>query len=408
MTTFSFLTNIIPNETSELPQTSGQEAHPDEHHLRWNLDQIRYKLFILSGKGGVGKSSVAVTLALALARRGFDVGLLDVDLHGPDVYRMLGLGKPLSLIHGEHSLPEDLKHLKIISVEAMMQNRDAAIIWRGAVKHKIIRQFLSQIEWEALDFLIIDAPPGTGDEHLAIAESIPEARAVIVSTPQEISLADVRKSINFCQKIGLQIIGVVENMSHVVCADCGTSIPLFRSGVGDQAIRSLNLNLLGSLPFDPQIVAAADDGRLKDLDPADSPFFQELDTVLNNIFTAVGQTEPQKSLAAGEPGVTRFAVPVQDGRLAEQFSQNQHFALITVRRNQIVEQREAIPPDFKPGILPAWLKREGVTHIIAAGLKTSVQDFFNRQGLTVILASSGLSPETLVKQHLDNLSAKND
>ena len=200
-------------ESCELHHNTIDEDQSPETQIRWILEQIQHKLLIMSGKGGVGKSSVAVTLALALARRGYAVGLIDVDLHGPDVYRMLGLGEPVDLFHAKYNLPADISNnLRIISIEAMMKDRDAAVIWRGPIKHKIIRQFLTDIEWGSLDFLIIDAPPGTGDEPLTVAHTIPEAQAVIVTTPQEISLADVRKSINFCQKVNMQILGVVENM----------------------------------------------------------------------------------------------------------------------------------------------------------------------------------------------------
>ncbi len=389
-------------EGCELHQKAGEEPHADECQIRWTLEQIRHKLLVMSGKGGVGKSSVAVTLALALARRGFAVGLIDVDLHGPDVYRMLGLGEPLDLAQGKYNLPADVFHnLKIISIEAMMKDRDAAVIWRGPIKHKVIRQFLTEVEWGPLDFLIIDAPPGTGDEPLTVAHTIPEARAVIVTTPQEISLADVRKSINFCRKVDMHILGVVENMGHLICPDCGKSIPLFKSASGDRTVQSLDLDLLGSLPFDSQIVEAADAGRLTDVDASNSPFFQALNQVVDAILTAVGQFEPQKDLSTREPGVLKFAVPVQDGRLSEHFGQSQQFTLITVRDNHIFDQVEAAPPDFKPGILPAWLDRQGITHIIASGMGEATRKFFQRKGIEVITGAPALSPETLVQQYLD-------
>ena len=389
-------------EGCELHHKTGDEAQTDECQIRWILEQIRHKLLIMSGKGGVGKSSVAVTLALALARRGFAVGLIDVDLHGPDVYRMLGLGEPLDLFHGQYNLPADVfQNLKIISIEAMMKDRDAAVIWRGPVKHKVIRQFLTEIEWGPLDFLIIDAPPGTGDEPLTVAHTIPEAQAVIVTTPQEISLADVRKSINFCQKVNMQILGVVENMGHLICPDCGKSIPLFKSTRGGQSVQSLGLNIIGSLPFDPQIVEAADTGRLTDVDTSTSPFFQALNRVVDTILTAVGQSEPQKHLLIREPGVSKFAIPIHDGQLSQQFGQNPLFALITVKNHHITDQTEVSPPDFKPGILPAWLDRQGVTHIIAAGMGEKAKKFFQRKGIEVITGAPTLPADTLVQQYLN-------
>jgi ATP-binding protein involved in chromosome partitioning len=389
-------------EGCELHHKASEEASTDECQIRWTLEQIRHKLLVMSGKGGVGKSSVSVTLALALARRGFAVGLIDVDLHGPDVYRMLGLGEPLDLAHGQYNLPADVFHnLKIISIEAMMQDRDAAVIWRGPIKHKVIRQFLTEVEWGPLDFLIIDAPPGTGDEPLTVAHTIPEARAIIVTTPQEISLADVRKSINFCRKVNMEILGVVENMGHLICPDCGKSIPLFKSASGGRTVQSLDLDLIGSLPFDPQIVEAADAGRLTGIDASNSPFFKALDRIVDSILNAVGQSEPQKNLSTREPGALKFAVPVHDGLLSQNFGQTRQFTLITVQDNLIVDQIEAAPPDFKPGILPAWLDRQGVTHIIASGMGETTRKFFQRKDIEVITGAPALSPETLVQQYLD-------
>ena len=388
-------------EGCELHHKAGDEGQTDECQIRWILEQIRYKLLIMSGKGGVGKSSVAVTLALGLARRGFTVGLMDVDLHGPDVYRMLGLGEAIDLYHGQYNLPADVFHnLKIISIEAMMKDRDAAVIWRGALKHRIIRQFLTEIEWGPLDFLVIDAPPGTGDEPLTVARTIPEAKAVIVTTPQEISLADVRKSIHFCQQLNMEILGIVENMGHVICPDCGKSMPLFKSASGGKSLQSLGLNLIGSLPFDPQIVKAADAGRLTEVDTSKSPFFNALDQVVNSILASVGQPEPQK-VPGREPGVAKFALPFQDGGLAPQFGQNKQFVLITIKDNQIVAKVEESLPDFKSGILPAWLDRQGVTHIIAAGMGDRAKKFFQRKGIEVITGDPAVPLETLVQQYLD-------
>jgi len=389
-------------EGCELHLNSGDDISPEECQLRWVLAEIRHKLMVMSGKGGVGKSSVAVTLALSLARRGFAVGLMDVDLHGPDVYRMLGLGEPLDLVQAQYNLPADLYHnLKVISIEAMMKDRDAAVIWRGPIKHKIIRQFLTEIVWGPLDFLVIDAPPGTGDEPLTVAHTIPEAQAIIVTTPQEISLADVRKSINFCRKVGMPILGVVENMSHLICPDCGKSIPLFTSGGGSRGVQSLEQALLGSLPFDPQIVEAADAGRLTGVDASQSPFLQALDRTVDAILAALGKPEPQKTLPRREAGVLKFAVPLHNGQLAEKLGQDQRFSLITVRENQIVAQEEAAPPDFKPGILPAWLDRQGITHLITAGMSDNARKFFQRKGIEVIDGDPALPPVTLVRQYLD-------
>src|SRR4030042_351626 len=167
---------------SSCSMAEGHKESLEEKAIHRTLKQIRHKILVMSGKGGVGKSSVAVSLALALARRGYKVGLMDVDLHGPNVLRMLGLKNPLDLMHAQFQLPPDLfDTLRVISIEALMKNREMAVIWRGPLKHQLIQQFLTEVQWGALDYLVIDAPPGTGDEPMSVAQTIPEAQALIVT-----------------------------------------------------------------------------------------------------------------------------------------------------------------------------------------------------------------------------------
>jgi len=181
--------NLASGHT-ETRSHQGKSLEEEDRAIHRTLRNIRHKLLVMSGKGGVGKTSVAVALALSLARRGFKVGLMDVDIHGPNVLRMLGLKEPFDVQHAQFDLPPDLYHnLKIISIEALMRNREIAVIWRGPLKHQLIRQFLSEVQWGELDYLVIDAPPGTGDEPMSVAQTIPDAKAIIVTTPQEISLA---------------------------------------------------------------------------------------------------------------------------------------------------------------------------------------------------------------------------
>ena len=276
----------------------GGEEHFQEALLRATLNQIGHKLLVMSGKGGVGKSSVAVSLALTLARQGYKVGLMDVDLHGPNVLRMLGLSQPLA---GGSSprlfyVPEGIDNLKVVSIEAFMPDRESAVIWRGPMKHQAIRQFVSDIDWGKLDYLVIDSPPGTGDEPLSVVQTIPEAQAIIVTTPQEVSLADVRKSIDFCRKTNLKILGLLENMGRLVCPDCGKEIPLFASGGGQRLATLVDVPFLGSLPFDPQIVESADQGRLSQVKPEASPFLQEFAQVVEKLVAATPKSHsPQVS-----------------------------------------------------------------------------------------------------------------
>jgi Mrp family chromosome partitioning ATPase len=215
----------------------------------------------MSGKGGVGKTSTAVNIAIALADNRYNVGIMDVDLHGPDVPRMLGLtGIPDVNSNRKLNPMRWSQNLCAISMESFLPKRDDAVIWRGPLKFSAIRQFIADVEWGELDFLIIDSPPGTGDEPLTVAQQIPDAKAVIVTTPQEVALADVRKSISFCRTIHLDIFGLVENMSGFNCPHCGQIIDLFGSGGGDRTAYEMNIAFLGRIPMDPRMVACGDSG----------------------------------------------------------------------------------------------------------------------------------------------------
>lgn len=246
-----------------------------EELIQCKLSRIKNKLLVMSGKGGVGKSSVAAYLALILAKQGFHVGLLDVDLHGPSIPKMLGLRGNLDIAADRQIIPQAYNpNLKVVSIESMLEDPDSAMIWRGPLKHGIIQQFLADCRWDELDFLIIDSPPGTGDEPLSVAKLIPDAKAIIVTTPQEVALADVRKSINFCRKVKLEIAGLVENMSGLYCPHCQGFIPIFRSGGGKRTAEAMRLNFLGALPFDPAVVEGGDQGRPVLEDNDDTPFKQ--------------------------------------------------------------------------------------------------------------------------------------
>lgn len=240
-----------------------QQQQEQEQEIKSVLGHIKHKLIVMSGKGGVGKSTVATNLAVYLSEQGFKVGLMDVDIHGPSVSGLLGLTK-MKLVAYEDTkiLPIEYNpNLKVVSVQGLLESPDTPIIWRGAVKMGLINEFLSGVEWGDLDFLIIDCPPGTGDEPLTIVQKIEDCKSVIVTTPQEIALADVRKSIHFCEKANTPIAGLVENMSGFVCPDCGSVHNIFKSGGGAATAAQFSIPFLGSLPIDPQVVESGDEGK---------------------------------------------------------------------------------------------------------------------------------------------------
>ena len=224
------------------------------------MSRIKRKIVVLSGKGGVGKSTVSVNLAFALAATGAKVGLMDVDIHGPSAPKMLDLDGMTLSSDGEKIVPVEIGTLKVVSLAFLLQNPDDAIIWRGPVKLGVIRQFLSDVAWGDLDYLVIDTPPGTGDEPLTVCQTLRDAEAVIVTTPQEVSAADVRKSISFCRQLEMNVLGIVENMSGFVCPHCGEVTEIFAGAAGEKLAEQYGVPLLGKIPIDPAVSAGGDAG----------------------------------------------------------------------------------------------------------------------------------------------------
>lgn len=243
------------------PGQKSAKMQIQDEMIKSTLEKIKYKLFIMSGKGGVGKSSVSVNIAAALAAKGYKVGLLDVDIHGPSVPTLLGISGAMDVDRGSLLTPKQYnENLHVVSMESLLKDPDQAVLWKGPMKTAAIRQFVSDVQWGELDFLVVDSPPGTGDEPMTVLKTIPEALAVVVTTPQEVSLSDVRKSINFLQYAKANILGVVENMSGLTCPHCHESINLFKKGGGRDLAEKYGLEFLGAIPLDPATVVAGDMG----------------------------------------------------------------------------------------------------------------------------------------------------
>ena len=238
-----------------------KEAH-DLMRLESTMAQVKHKFMVLSGKGGVGKSSVTTNLAAALSREGFAVGVMDADIHGPNMPKMMGVeeGRLVGSAEGLHPIMTK-SGVKVMSVAFLLRNRDDAIIWRGPLKHSLIKQFLSEVFWGPLDYLIVDLPPGTGDEALSTAHLIKNVDgAVIVTTPQDVALLDSRKCVNFCRQLKIPRIGVVENMSGFVCPHCQKEIDIFKVGGGEKTALEMGVPFLGRIPLEPGLVESTDAG----------------------------------------------------------------------------------------------------------------------------------------------------
>jgi ATP-binding protein involved in chromosome partitioning len=240
-----------------------QEQIEQEKRLKENLSRIKNKMIVLSGKGGVGKTTVAVNMAYALAMKNYNVGILDVDIHGPNIAKMLGI-EGEQLLGGQLGIEPFLvlPNLKAISIALLIQDQDSPIIWRGPLKMATIKQFLSDVNWGDLDYLVIDSPPGTGDEPLSVCQLIPEITgAVIVTTPQDVAILDSRKTVIFSKQLNIPVIGIIENMSGFVCPHCKEKINLFGVGGGKLAAHDLKVPFLGQIPIEPEMVKYSDSGK---------------------------------------------------------------------------------------------------------------------------------------------------
>lgn len=243
--------------------SAGIASKLQDQMIESSLSKIKHKLLVMSGKGGVGKSSIAANIAVGLSKKGYKTGLMDVDLHGPSIAGIMGIEGLLEITPDKFAIPKSVNGLKVVSMQSLLntEDRDKAVIWRGPAKTGVIRQFIGDVQWGELDYLIIDSPPGTGDEPLSVAQSVPDAKAIIVTTPQDVALSDVRKSINFCRTVNLEIFGLVENMGPFACPCCGKTIELFRCGGGERTAKQMSVPFLGSIPFDTSVVKACDLGN---------------------------------------------------------------------------------------------------------------------------------------------------
>jgi ATP-binding protein involved in chromosome partitioning len=238
-----------------------KEAHAQER-VRSTLAQIKHRILVMSGKGGVGKSTVSTNLAVALSLDGFAVGLMDADIHGPNIPKMLGIESRQVEGSSQGMVPIDaLPNLKVISMAFFIGDRDNPVVWRGPLKHSAISQFLGEVAWGSLDYLVVDLPPGTGDEPLSVAHLIKNVDgSIVVTTPQDVALLDSRKAVTFSRMLQIPVIGIIENMSGLICPHCQQEILLFKKGGGEEAASELRVPFLGQIPIDPEMVSDCDRG----------------------------------------------------------------------------------------------------------------------------------------------------
>jgi len=369
-----------------------------------NLARIGRVVAVMSGKGGVGKSTIATVLALGLARRGLRTGLLDVDFHGPTVPMLLGIRRGRPTFDADSSTLEPVEvepNLRVMSLGLLLGGGDEAVIWRGPMKIGVINQLLGEVAWGDLDVLVIDCPPGTGDEPLSLGQVIPMAEIVMVGTPQEVAMADVRKAMTFCRKLGLAVLGLVETMGTLRCPHCGREAPLFQRAA---SARPETAPVLAEVPFDPALHEACDSGRLAAFMSEGGPTASRLTHLAERIATGgraaqTTITERSTSQKGGNPSM-RYAIPTVGGMLSMHFGHVEAFTLVDVAEGEIRAVATEAPPSHAPGVLPAWLKEKGVGVVIAGGIGARAQGLFEQHGIDVIVGAPTAPPEELVRRHL--------
>ena len=370
----------------------------EDKKVREQLSKIKYKILVMSGKGGVGKSTVAVNIAIGLSLQDFMVGLLDVDLHGPNIPKMLG-ARDLRLSRKPDGKIGAIKYspnLKFLSIEPLLPSEDSAVIWRGPLKHSAIRQFIGDIDWGELDYLIIDAPPGTGDEPLTVAKTIPDAYVVIVTTPQEVSLIDVKKSIRFCQKTKMRILGIVENMSGFICPHCGKPIDLFKKGGGEKLAQEFGFRFLGRIPIDPRVVDTGDTGRPFIAAYPESPTAKAFEELIRKIISA---TEEMKRDIL-EERFMRIAIPINTPSKIEIDPEKfDLFAIYDIENNKILV-KDVVKRTENQNLID-FLKEQVVTHVLLFDPPKNLADHLSQNEIRVLVTDTSTeSPDNLIEEYL--------
>ncbi len=380
------------------------------------MENITHKFIVLSGKGGVGKSSIAVNLAVWLSMQGKSVGLLDIDIHGPSIPKLLNLEDRKVQIKGKKIKPVLYSDtLKIMSIGFLLQNESDALIWRGPMKHNVIKQFVTDVSWGNLDYLVVDCPPGTGDEPLSIVQLLGKIDgAIIITTPQQLAIVDVKKCLTFCKQLKLPVLGVIENMSGFICPHCNNRIEIFKGDGGKEMARDFNVPFLGSVPIDPALARACDSGKpFIDFD-SQNPTAQAIVSAFEPLLvlgkqiqtgTAFYSTSQNKNPANKEKqNKMRIAIPVTASKLSAHFGHCEEFAMVDVdeQTKEISNIVKLQPPGHQPGVLPQWLNEQQADIIIAGGMGQRAQQLFAQNNIKVVIGASDQAPEQLVKAYLND------
>jgi ATP-binding protein involved in chromosome partitioning len=407
------MTNETECSSCNDSQCSAHDKKPGEQDAEFierqaiaaRMCRIKHKLVVLSGKGGVGKSTVAVNLAVALSMAGKKVGLLDVDIHGPSVPRLLDIeGAKVEGTETSIFPVKAAEKLSVMSIGLLLQGKDEAVIWRGPRKYGAIKQFIKDVEWDDLDYLIIDSPPGTGDEPLSVIQLIEQLDgAIVVTTPQGVAVQDVRRSIMFCRELHLPVVGVIENLSGFICPNCSEKIDIFTAGGGESMAKDMGVPFLGAIPIDPQVVAAGDAGKPTVQTQPHSETSLAFGRVVRSLLEPEIEAAQEHKLVKPSGATTKIAVPVAKGSLCMHFGHCEQFAVFEVNpESKTIQGKQMLtPPPHEPGVFPKWLSEQGAQVIISGGMGTRAQSLFTDNNIQVIVGAQANDPQEVVEAYLD-------
>ena len=365
------------------------------------MARIPHKILVMSGKGGVGKTTVAVNLAFALAKQGLQVGVLDVDLHGPNAALMAGVeGRHTDILDEKIRMVDAGNGVRLLSISFFLEDPDAPIVWRGPRKTGAIRQLLADGNWEGIEVLVVDCPPGTGDEPMSVAQLIPDADgSIVVTSPQDVALLDSRKCVHFVGQIGQRMLGIIENMSGFICPSCGDRIDLFKTGGGERAATELHVPFLGRIPISAAMVDAGDSGRPIVLHHPEDPASLALTEIARGL-QAGWDAPTAKDLPKGTQTMTakRTVAVASDndqdlkGEVSMHFGRCPFFTLVEVEDGAIRDSRVVPNPHYdnhQPGIMPGFIHSLGAHVILAGGMGPKAVQLFHGFGMDVATGAIG-------------------
>jgi Mrp family chromosome partitioning ATPase/predicted Fe-Mo cluster-binding NifX family protein len=371
------------------PYRKNTDSGADEQDrvIHDSLSLIPHQYIITSNKRGVGKTSLAANLAVALSKRKVKVGLIDLDLHGTNICNILGVQGIYETDVDKQFVPESYSdYLKVISIRSVMKDVNQSVIWRGDLKTHVIRQILADVNWGDLDYLIIGSISGVGDEPLAVAQAIQDAKVIFVSTPARECLPQVRELIDLYETAQIPILGFIENVSGLWCQKCDKT--------GESTFMEANImdvSYLGRIPDDPRMPDCLASGQSYLEKYPNSEAAHAYGLIVDII---IEDSHSKKSV------IKKIAIPIAGDRLFPSFGHATEFAIFHIQNQQIIKKEILHPPPHAPGVFPDWLHDLGISIIIAGNMGQKAMENFKAKGTTVITGSSSVSPDELVQQHL--------